>query len=83
MMLTYDRAAASADAWTDGQPRLHQVLALAHQNERDRTSYADGKYHASLTNYSATPGGHHTPFPQPHQPVPATANAQMRPTGNS
>ena len=29
------------------------------------TSFVNGQYHASLTTYSATPGGTVTPFPQP------------------
>jgi len=44
------------------------------------TSFADGKYHGSLTNYSATPGGAITPFPQPTRQC-SDCHAQMRPTG--
>ena len=44
------------------------------------TSYAGGKFHASLTNYSATPGGTVSPFPQPTSQC-ADCHSQMRPTG--
>ena len=44
------------------------------------TSYADGKYHSSLTNYAATPGGTITPFPQPTSQC-ADCHSQMRPAG--
>jgi hypothetical protein len=44
------------------------------------TSYADGKFHASLTNYSATPGGTVTPLPQPTSRC-SDCHSQMRPAG--
>ena len=44
------------------------------------TSYAEGKFHASLTNYAATPGGPVTPLPQPTTGC-NDCHAQMRPTG--
>jgi cytochrome c551/c552 len=44
------------------------------------TSYADGKYHSSLTSYAATPGGTVTPFPQPTN-LCTDCHVQMRPTG--
>jgi hypothetical protein len=44
------------------------------------TSYANGKYHSSLSNYSATPGGAITPFPQPTN-LCTDCHVQMRPTG--
>jgi len=44
------------------------------------TSYANGMYHSALTNYSATPGGAITPFPQPTN-LCTDCHVQMRPTG--
>ena len=44
------------------------------------TAYADGKYHASLSNYSAVPGGTVAPFPQPTSHC-ADCHVQMRPAG--
>jgi hypothetical protein len=44
------------------------------------TSYADGKYHSSLSNYSATPGGTITPLPQPTT-LCTDCHVQMRPAG--
>ncbi|TMB09883.1 MAG: hypothetical protein E6J65_28470, partial [Deltaproteobacteria bacterium] len=44
------------------------------------TSYANGVYHAALSNYSATPGGAITPFPQPTN-LCTDCHAQTRPTG--
>ncbi len=44
------------------------------------TSYADGKFHSSLTNYSATPGGTIQPLPQPTRQC-TDCHSQMRPTG--
>ena len=44
------------------------------------TSYSNGKFHASLTNYRATPGGALAPFPQPTSRC-TDCHVQMRPTG--
>ncbi|HET6410698.1 MAG TPA: hypothetical protein VFG53_01475 [Anaeromyxobacter sp.] len=44
------------------------------------TSFANGKFHSALTNYSATPGGTVVPFPQPTSQC-NDCHAQMRPTG--
>ena len=44
------------------------------------TAFANGKYHASLTNYSATPGGTIVPFPQPANHC-TDCHVQMRPAG--
>ncbi|HEU4385550.1 MAG TPA: hypothetical protein VFR85_18845 [Anaeromyxobacteraceae bacterium] len=44
------------------------------------SSYAGGLFHASLTAYSATPGGTVTPLPQPTGRC-ADCHAQMRPAG--
>ncbi len=44
------------------------------------TSYADGKYHPSLTSYSATPGGTVTPLQQPTSGC-ADCHSQMHPAG--
>src|SRR6266850_1347930 len=43
-------------------------------------SYADGKYHSALSNYSATPGGTITPIPQPTS-LCTDCHVQTRPTG--
>lgn len=44
------------------------------------TSYADGRFHSSLSSYSATPGGTVTPFPQPSN-LCTDCHTQMRPDG--
>jgi hypothetical protein len=44
------------------------------------TSYANGKFHESLTGYAATPGGTVTPLPQPTSHC-ADCHAAMRPAG--
>jgi hypothetical protein len=43
------------------------------------TTFSDGKFHNSLSNYSATPGGTITPFPQPTSRC-GDCHSQMRPT---
>ncbi len=43
------------------------------------TAYANGQYHSSLTNFTATPGGAVTPFPQPTSNC-ADCHSPMRPT---
>ncbi len=43
------------------------------------SSYSGGLFHASLTNYAATPGGTVTPLAQPSQCL--DCHAQMRPAG--
>jgi cytochrome c551/c552 len=43
-------------------------------------SYADGKYHSALSNYSATPGGTITPIPEPTS-LCTDCHVQTRPTG--
>ncbi len=44
------------------------------------TSYANGQYHSSLTNYRATPAGTVTPIPQPTTNC-SDCHAQMLPVG--
>ena len=44
------------------------------------SSFANGKYHAALSSYSATPGGAVSPFPQPSSKC-EDCHASMRPTG--
>jgi hypothetical protein len=44
------------------------------------TSFLEGRFHSSLTNYSATPGGAMTPLPQPSTSC-VDCHGQMRPAG--
>lgn len=44
------------------------------------TAYANGQYHSSLTNYTATPGGAVSPYPQPTSGC-TDCHSPMRPVG--
>ncbi|TMB12148.1 MAG: hypothetical protein E6J65_26220, partial [Deltaproteobacteria bacterium] len=44
------------------------------------TSFLEGRFHSSLSNYSATPGGAVTPLPQPSTSC-TDCHGQMRPAG--
>jgi len=81
-MMLHDSAAvpAALNAGPTASPDYTRCWHCHTNTAGTVTSYAEGKFHASLSNYSATPGGTISPFPQPTSQC-ADCHSQMRPAG--
>ncbi len=65
MLHTSSAVPAALNAGPTGMPDNSKCWHCHTSTGTTVTSFNNGKFHSALTNYSATPGGTVTPFPQP------------------
>lgn len=80
MLHTSSVIPSALNAGPTGSPDYTKCWHCHTQVNGTVTSYANGRYHSALTNYSATPGGAVVPFPQPTSNC-LSCHGQMRPGG--